>query len=103
MKPMLNAPGTQRLRLTCDELLSSFAFKFNLRRHTPVRRALLAVFALHGFPARPPTVSAPQVSGRPPRPPAQPDRIKNAKLHLLSQLVDHCKVGRCRLALSNPR
>ena len=30
---MLKAPGTKRLELKYDELLSSFAFKFNLRRY----------------------------------------------------------------------
>jgi hypothetical protein len=34
MKSMLKAPGTKRLKLTCDGLLSSFAFKFKLRRYT---------------------------------------------------------------------
>jgi len=29
----LKAPGTMRLTLKCDELLSSFAFKYNLRRY----------------------------------------------------------------------
>ena len=29
MKP----PGTKRLKLQCDEPLSDFAFKFNLRRY----------------------------------------------------------------------
>jgi len=33
-KPTLTAPGTERLKLTYDELLSSFAFNFNLRRYT---------------------------------------------------------------------
>ena len=28
----LKAPGTKRLKLKCDILLSTFAFKFNLRR-----------------------------------------------------------------------
>jgi len=32
IKPMLKPPGTEHLK--CDELLSSFAFKFNLRRYT---------------------------------------------------------------------
>jgi len=32
MKPALKAPGTNRLRLMCDILLSTFAFNFNLRR-----------------------------------------------------------------------
>jgi hypothetical protein len=33
---MLKAPGTKPLKLKCDELLSSFAFKFKLRRYTQV-------------------------------------------------------------------
>jgi len=34
MKPMLKPPGTMRLKLHCHILLSTFAFKFNLRRYT---------------------------------------------------------------------
>ena len=34
MKPKLKPPGTKRLRLKCDILLSTSAFKFNLRRYT---------------------------------------------------------------------
>ena len=33
IKPMLKPPGAKHLRLKYDELLSSFAFKFNLRRY----------------------------------------------------------------------
>jgi hypothetical protein len=33
IKPTLKAPGTKRLKLNYDELLSNFAFKFNLRRY----------------------------------------------------------------------
>jgi len=33
MKLMWKAPGTIRLKLKYDKLLSSFAFKFNLRRY----------------------------------------------------------------------
>jgi hypothetical protein len=32
IKPKVKAPGTKRLKPKCDEPLSSFAFKFNLRR-----------------------------------------------------------------------
>jgi len=32
IKPMLKPPETKHLKLQCDELLSSFAFKFKLRR-----------------------------------------------------------------------
>jgi len=34
IKPTLQAPGTKRLKLEFDELLSNFAFNFNLRRYT---------------------------------------------------------------------
>jgi len=33
IKPTLKPPGTERLKLECDILLSTFAFKFNLRRY----------------------------------------------------------------------
>jgi len=33
MKPMLKPPGTKHLKLKCGMLLSTFAFKFNLRRY----------------------------------------------------------------------
>ena len=36
MKPMLKPPGTRHLKLKCDILVSTFAFKFNLRRYTTV-------------------------------------------------------------------
>ena len=36
IKPTLKAPGTKRLKLKYDGLLSSFAFKFNLRRYNEV-------------------------------------------------------------------
>ena len=36
IKPMLKPPGTKRLKLECDGLLSSFAFKFNLRCYSAV-------------------------------------------------------------------
>ena len=34
IKPMLKAPGSMLLKLIYDELLSSFAFHFNLRCYT---------------------------------------------------------------------
>jgi len=37
IKPTLSAPRTKRLKLNCDDLLSSFAFKLNLRRYTKAR------------------------------------------------------------------
>jgi len=41
MKPKLKPPGTKRLELKCDVLLSTSAFKFDLRRYAlglPARR-----------------------------------------------------------------
>ena len=34
MQPKLKPPGTTRLKLKCDMLLLTAAFKFNLRRYT---------------------------------------------------------------------
>jgi hypothetical protein len=34
IKPKLKAPGTGRLKLKNDKVLSNFAFKFNMRRYT---------------------------------------------------------------------
>ena len=34
IKPTLKAPGTKLLKLQYDKPLSTFAFKFNLRRYT---------------------------------------------------------------------
>jgi len=36
IKPKLKPPGTTLLKLNCDILLSTYAFKFNLRRYTEV-------------------------------------------------------------------
>jgi hypothetical protein len=41
MKPTLKPPGTKRLKLECDMLLSSSAFEFNLRRYTMVQQERL--------------------------------------------------------------
>jgi len=35
IKPTLKAPGNKRMKLKCDKLLSTSAFKFNLRRYSP--------------------------------------------------------------------
>ena len=44
IKPTLKAPGTKRLKLKYDKLLSSFAFNFNLRHYT-LGQTRLNVFA----------------------------------------------------------
>ena len=38
IKPKLKAPGTKRFKLKCDTLLSTSAFKFNLRRYTKPKK-----------------------------------------------------------------
>jgi len=38
IKPVSKPPGTKRLKLSYDDPLSNFAFKFNMRRYTPARR-----------------------------------------------------------------
>jgi hypothetical protein len=40
VKPTLKATGYERLKLNCDDLLSSFAFKFDLRRYSTVVESL---------------------------------------------------------------
>ena len=40
IKFKLKAPGTQRLKPKYDKLLSSFAFKFNLRRYIMVKKGM---------------------------------------------------------------
>ena len=41
IKPVLKAPGTTRLKLKYGKLLSSFAFKFNLRRYIEGEKGLV--------------------------------------------------------------
>ena len=36
IKPTLKVPATERLKLKCQQLLSNFGFKSNLRRYTKV-------------------------------------------------------------------
>jgi len=47
LNPELKAHGTLRLKLKHDEVVSSFAFKFSLRRYTVARRAGLTVHFLN--------------------------------------------------------
>ena len=41
IKPKLKPPGTKRLKVQCDILLSTSAFHFNLRRYPVALHALL--------------------------------------------------------------
>jgi hypothetical protein len=55
MKFMLKAPGTKRLKLKCNKLLSTFAFNFNLRRYREVGRwgeALVYQYLLQRYPGK---------------------------------------------------
>jgi len=45
VKPTLKPPGTKRLKLKCDTVLSTFGFKFNLRRYIKELFALLHFLA----------------------------------------------------------
>ena len=38
-KPMLKPPGAKHSKLKCDILLSTIAFKFNLRRYSMAERS----------------------------------------------------------------
>jgi len=57
IKPRLKAPGTKRLKMKHDRLLSNLAFNFNWRRYT-----------------RAPSSSAPSTPPPPPPPPEQQPR-----------------------------
>ena len=46
MKLVLKAPGNNCLKLKYDKLLSSFAFKFNLRRYTKYAADMAALAVL---------------------------------------------------------
>ena len=65
IKSMLKAPGTMLLKLKYDEPLSTFAFKFNVRRY--IKALARIIFATHDekdkeFEARP-YHCAPKCSG----------------------------------------
>jgi hypothetical protein len=69
IKPMLKAPGTERLKPNYDKLLSNVAFKFNLGRYTMgavmsgdeggVKAMIVQGTAVHVEPINPP-VKAPR-------------------------------------------
>jgi hypothetical protein len=71
MKPKLEAPGTKRLTLKCNGPLSSFAFKFILRRYTTVlyvRGYTLVLVGLRGWCLVPGVLC--------PRPPRHSPRVR---------------------------
>jgi len=48
MKPELTAPGTERLKLKFDGLVSNFAFEFNLRRYNQLAFVAVTVGCFAG-------------------------------------------------------
>jgi SNF2 family DNA or RNA helicase len=72
MKPTLKTPGTKRLKLTCNKLLSNAAFKFELRHCNKVLIFSQFTMMLDML-----------------------EEFCNARGHAYL-------VGRCRLTLSNP-
>jgi hypothetical protein len=49
IKPSLKAPATKPLKLKCDQLLSSFAFNFNLRRYNTNTLSTIATTGVSGW------------------------------------------------------
>ena len=47
VKPTLRPPGTKRLKLKCDEVLSNLAFNFNLRHYILVENGTFHMAAQH--------------------------------------------------------
>ena len=51
IKPTFKAPGTEHLKLKCDEPLSNFAFNFNLRRYMKANGKCALTVTAPGFKA----------------------------------------------------
>jgi hypothetical protein len=49
LKPVLKAPGVKRLKLNYDEVVTSSAFKFNLRRYIMVVVAVVVAVEVGGW------------------------------------------------------
>ena len=87
IKPTLKPPGTKRLKLKCDILGLTSAFKFKSRRYIPgVEKPKDVADSLTNFGVDPAGEFA--VAG-------------NGDGELF--VFDVASVGRCRLTLSNPR
>ena len=103
VKPTLKAPGTKRLKLTREGLLSDFGFKFNLRRYILALRITAAREFLRDIFVSPETRDyyvAPRHG------PA--DAPRNTAITIEYEVEGSVgkqtfTVGRCRLTLSNPR
>ena len=97
IKSTLKPPGTKHLKLICYIVLSSFAFKFNLRRYTEVFHLTLQV---RGTGPTTATVSGGPVN---PTPGAPPDRelprptdreLPRFRLRMDNWIECHCVGGR---------
>jgi len=53
IKPILKPPGTKHLKLKCEIMFSTFAFKFNLRRYNEVLDTAYPYFEALDKMARP--------------------------------------------------
>jgi len=84
--PNLKPPGTKRLKLICDNPLSKFGFKFNLRRYT--KGMLKGVGGSVAEEESPEALAAAQ---------KKEDELEHAKHRAMDDTV-----WGCRLTLSNP-
>jgi hypothetical protein len=95
MKPALKPPGTERLKLTYDERLLNFAFKFKLRRYT-----LAGFFLAKLRDGRPPELN--DLATLDPELYRNLLKIKQYPADQVEDLFLFFTVGRCRFTLSNP-
>jgi hypothetical protein len=109
IKPTLKPPGTERLTLKCDTVLSSFAFNFSLRRFSeealalasevmfarlPPPRSVAAAAAadLQVRPSFDERLKARPASHRPPRhPPRYKIIVSRIKWHPVMQRAVWCR------------
>jgi hypothetical protein len=74
MKPKLKLPGSKRLKLKCDVLLSNCASKFNLRRYNSDDENWGEEYGGGGFNPSLLSPGATSVAAPPPPPPPPPGR-----------------------------
>ena len=90
IRPTLKAPGSMLLKLTCNDLLSNFAMKLNLRHYS--KEELRRLAASRASSPGPGQYSAETAF----------DYAKKNRAHEV-KMADEPKVGRCRLTLSTLR
>jgi len=111
IKPMFKALGTKRLRLNYADLLSSFAFKFKLRRYGMGTLSIAEVKKMADEGVDIENAITPEKRMAMFRKNAEArltDGSGSADLSALTEglpadlLIDPVKVGRCRLTVSRP-